>query len=139
MKMNELDTASAERAWQAFQGSLGVAAIRTNKQHERMVALMNQILDVVGENERHPLAGLLDLVGDLVAGYEARAHPVPDAAPREVLQLLMKEHGLTQTALRDELGGQSVVSDILKGKREINSRQAKALAARFGVSPAAFI
>jgi HTH-type transcriptional regulator/antitoxin HigA len=41
--------------------------------------------------------------------------------------------------LRDELGGQSVVSDILKGKREINSRQAKALAARFGVSPAAFI
>ena len=139
MKMNELGTASAERAWQAFQGSLGVAAIRTNKQHERMVALMNQILDVVGENERHPLAGLLDLVGDLVAGYEARAYPVPDAAPREVLQLLMKEHGLTQTALRDELGGQSVVSDILKGKREINSRQAKALAARFGVSPAAFI
>jgi HTH-type transcriptional regulator / antitoxin HigA len=139
MKMNELDTASAERAWQAFQESLGVAAIRTNKQHERMVALMNQILDVVGENERHPLAGLLDLVGDLVAGYEARAYPVPDAAPREVLQLLMKEHGLTQTALRDELGGQSVVSDILKGKREINSRQAKALAARFGVSPAAFI
>ena len=69
----------------------------------------------------------------------ARAHPVPDAAPREVLRLLMKEHGLTQTALRDELGGQSVVSDILKGKREINSRQAKALASRFGVSPAAFI
>lgn len=139
MKMNELDTVSAERAWQAFQESLGVAAIRTNKQHERMVALMNQILDVVGENERHPLAGLLDLMGDLVAGYEARAHKVPDAPPREVLQLLMKEHGLTQTALRDDLGGQSVVSDILKGKREINSRQAKALATRFGVSPAAFI
>jgi HTH-type transcriptional regulator/antitoxin HigA len=139
MKINDLDTASAARAWQAFQGSLGVAAIRTSRQHERMVALMNQILDVVGENQRHPLAGLLDLVGDLVAGYEARAYPVPDAAPREVLQLLMKEHGLTQTALRDELGGQSVVSDILKGKREINARQAKALAARFGVSPAAFI
>ena len=30
--------------------------------------------------------------------------------------------------MRDELGGQSVVGDILKGKREINSRQAKALA-----------
>jgi HTH-type transcriptional regulator/antitoxin HigA len=139
MKMNELDTVAAERAWHAFQGSLGVSAIRSRKQYDRMVALMNQILDVVGENERHPLAGLLDLVGDLVATYESRVHPVPDAAPREVLQLLMNEHGLTQAALRDELGGQSVVSDILKGKREINSRQAKALAARFGVSPAAFI
>ncbi len=139
MKMNEFDTAAAERAWQTFQASLGVAAIRTRKQHEKMVALMNQLLDVVGENERHPLAGLLDMVGDLVAGYEARAQPMPDAPPREVLQLLMRERGLTQTALRDELGGQSVVSDILKGKREINGRQAKALAARFGVSPAAFI
>ena len=137
--MKPLDTVAVERAWQTFQASLGVAAIRTRKQHEKMVALMNQLLDVVGENERHPLAGLLDLVGDLVAGYEARAQSVPDAPPREVLQLLMRERGLTQTALRDELGGQSVVSDILKGKREINGRQAKALAARFGVSPAAFI
>jgi HTH-type transcriptional regulator/antitoxin HigA len=139
MKMNELDTVSARRTWQAFQGTFGLAAIRTRKQHDRTIALLNQLLDVVGENERHPLAGLLDLVGDLVAGYEARAHPVPDAAPRDVLQLLMKEHGLTQAGLRDELGGQSVVSDILKGKRDINTRQAKALAARFGVSPAAFI
>jgi antitoxin component HigA of HigAB toxin-antitoxin module len=31
------------------------------------------------------------------------------------------------------------VSAILNGKRKINSRQAKALAARFRVSPAAFI
>ena len=139
MKMNELDTALAERAWQAFQASLGVAAIRTPRQYEQTVALMNQLLDVIGENERHPLAGLLDLVGELVSAYDARAHPVPDAAPHEVLRLLMKEHRLTQAGLHAELGGQSVVSDILKGKREINSRQAKALAARCGVSPAAFI
>ena len=52
---------------------------------------------------------------------------------------MMKEHGLTQKGLHAELGGHSAVSDILKGRHEINSRQAKALAARFGVSPAAFI
>jgi HTH-type transcriptional regulator/antitoxin HigA len=32
-----------------------------------------------------------------------------------------------------------VVSDILNGKREINARQAKALAARFGVSAGVFL
>jgi HTH-type transcriptional regulator/antitoxin HigA len=64
---------------------------------------------------------------------------VPDAPPREVLRLLMEQNSLTQTDLQRELGGQPVVSAILSGKRKINSRQAKALAARFRVSPAAFI
>jgi HTH-type transcriptional regulator/antitoxin HigA len=51
----------------------------------------------------------------------------------------MERHGLKQTDLSAEIGGQSVVSEILAGKREINARQAKALAVRFGVSAAVFI
>jgi HTH-type transcriptional regulator/antitoxin HigA len=139
MKVKEFDPASAERAWQAFRSSVGIAAIQTPRQYEQTVAFMNQLVDLVGENERHPLAGLLDLVGELVAAYESRIHPVPDAPPREVLRLLMEQNGLTQADLHREVGGQPVVSAILNGKRKINSRQAKALAARFRVSPAAFI
>jgi HTH-type transcriptional regulator/antitoxin HigA len=139
MKVKEFDPAQAERAWQAFRSSLGVAAIQTARQYEQTVAFMNQLVDLVGENERHPLVGLLDLVGELVAAYESRMHPVPDAPPRKVLRLLMEQNGLTQTDLHRKLGGQPVVSAILNEKRKINSRQAKALAARFHVSPAAFI
>ena len=139
MKVKEFDPASAGRAWQAFRAKLGVGAIQTPKQYEHMVALMNRLLDLVGENERHPLAGLLDLVGDLVSAYESREHVVPHAEPREVLRLLMQQNGLTQADLRAELGGQPVVSAILNGKRQINARQAKALAGRFGVSSAVFI
>ena len=51
----------------------------------------------------------------------------------------MEQQSLKQTDLSGEIGGQSVVSDILNGKREINARQAKALGARFGVSAAAFL
>jgi len=139
MKIKEFDPISAERAWQAFRNGIGIAAIQTPGQYGQTVAFMNQLVDLVGENERHPLAGLLDLVGELVAAYEAREHPVPDAPPREVLRLLMEQNGLTQADLRRELGGQPVVSAILSGKRKINSRQAKALAVRFRVSAAAFI
>lgn len=139
MKIREFDATSAERAWQAFRADVGVGAIQTPRQYERTVALMNRLLDLVGENERHPLAGLLDLIGDLVSAYESREHAIPDADPREVLRLLMEQNGLTQADLQAELGGQPVVSAILNGKRQINARQAKALAARFGVSPAAFI
>ena len=139
MKVRDFNVSSAERAWQAFQRSIGVAAIHTPEEYERAVALTNRLLDVVGEDESHPLAGLLDLVGELVAAYEAREQPLPDAAPGEVSRLLMEQNGLTQTDLRQELGGQPVVSAVLNGKRTINARQAKALAARFKVSPAVFL
>jgi HTH-type transcriptional regulator/antitoxin HigA len=139
MKIKDFDVSAAERAWQTFQRNIGVAAIHTPQEYKRTVELTNRLLDVVGEDESHPLAGLLDLVGELLSAYEAREVPVPDASPGEVLQLLMEQNGLAQTDLRAELGGQPVVSEVLNGKRRINARQAKALAARFNVSPASFI
>jgi HTH-type transcriptional regulator/antitoxin HigA len=140
MKREEFDAAVVGRAWAALQkGMGGIGVIRSERQYDRMVRLMNLLIDVVGADERHELASLLDIVGDLVANYETREVPVPDAAPQEVLRLLMDANGLTQSDLRAELGGQSAVSAVLAGKRAINARQAKALAARFNISPAAFI
>ena len=128
-------------AWHAFQSVLPVkiGTIRNDADYERVVAFMNSLLDVVGDDEAHELADLLDLVGQLVEDYEGRRHVIPDAAPHEVLRFLLDQHGLTQTDLAAEIGGQSVVSEILSGKRAINARQAKALAARFGVSAVAFL
>ena len=128
-------------AWHAFQSVLPVkiGTIRNDADYERVVAFMNSLLDVVGDDEAHELADLLDLVGQLVEDYEGTRHVIPDAAPHEVLRFLLDQHGLKQSDLAAEIGGQSVVSDILSGKRAINARQAKALAARFGVSPVAFL
>jgi HTH-type transcriptional regulator/antitoxin HigA len=101
---------------------------------------MDELLNVVGDDEDHPLADLLDVVGMLVAQYEDENTPGlrSDAKPVDVLKFLMEQHGLTQSDLR-EVGTQGVVSEILSGDRQINARQAKALAKRFGVSPAVFL
>lgn len=74
-----------------------------------------------------------------VQDYEERHVEMPDASPAEVLRLLMEQHELRQVDLADLFGSQSNVSEVLNGKREINARQARALARRFGVSPAVFI
>ena len=50
----------------------------------------------------------------------------------------MDEQGLNQSDL-PEVGSQGVVSEILRGRRQINVRQVRALSERFGVSPAVFI
>ena len=60
-------------------------------------------------------------------------------SPHGTLRLLMQQHGLRQVDLKDEVGGQSVISAILNGHRTISASQAKALAGRFGVSVTVFI
>ena len=136
-----INPATIGPAWNAFQSALPIkiGSIHSEDEYEDNVAFMNSLLDVVGDDEEHELADLLDLVGQLVQDYEDTHHAIPDAAPHEVLRFLLDQHELNQSDLAKEIGGQSVVSAILNGKREINARQAKALAARFQVSVAAFL
>ena len=62
---------------------------------------------------------------------------MPECSGAEVLQLLIEEHGLTQSDL-PEVGSQGIVSEVLRGKRELNVRQIRGLAKRFHVSPGVF-
>ena len=102
------------------------------------VKRLNELLDEIGENEKHPLYGLLDRLGALIHVYEEENYPIPDVTGAEVLRFLMDEHGLTQSDL-PEVGSQGVVSEILNGKRELNVRQARLLAGKFKVSSAVFV
>ncbi len=114
-------------------------AIENDRHFKAMVNFMNKLLDRIGDRESHPLMGLLDIVTAFVRDYEERNVEIPDVDPSAVLRFLMEQHSLRQVDLADAFGSQSNVSEVLSGKREINARQARALAKRFGVSPAVFI
>jgi HTH-type transcriptional regulator / antitoxin HigA len=113
-------------------------SIRNEHEYDLAVERLNHLLDEVGTDEQHPLYTLLDTLGTLIHAYEEQHHPMPECSGVDVLHFLMDEHGLTQSDL-PEIGSQGVVSDILRGKRELNIRQIRALAKRFQVSPAVFI
>lgn len=133
-----IDLKSTTRAWEKLQASSGIGPIRDEEDYEERAALLNTLIDTVRDDEAHPLAGFLEIVGELIENYENTHYPIPEAEPREALQFLMEEHGLKQSDLA-EIGSQGVVSEILADKRAINARQAKVLAERFHVSPAVFI
>ncbi len=107
--------------------------------YDALVERMDALMDFIGGDENHPLNGLLHLMGDLVSEYDAiHCDTVQAASGVEVLRHLMGEHGLRQSDL-PEIGSQGVVSEVLSGKRDLNLRQIRALAIRFGVPERMFL
>jgi HTH-type transcriptional regulator / antitoxin HigA len=74
----------------------------------------------------------------LIADYETRQFAIENASGVEVLKELIETNGLRQKDLADDLGGESIVSLILKGKRQLNRHQMEKLSHRFQVSRAVF-
>ena len=129
-----LEKPQFKRAWTVVGEGL---SIKTPHDYKRSIALLDRLLDEIGEDVSHPLFGFLEVLGTLVESYESDHVEIKGATGQAVLSFLMEEHGLTQSDL-PEVGSQGVVSEILHGRRELNTRQIKALSERFHVSPAAF-
>ncbi len=91
--------------------------------------------------EKRPTAAqveAIELLTLLIERYEAENYSLPKAAPADVLRFLLSQHGLKQRDLAEYLGGESVVSEVLSGKRRLNATHIEQLSKRFHVSPAVF-
>ena len=132
------DVQVLRKTWAAFDRIAHLRPIRGEAEYDRTVALMNRLLDVVGDDAEHALSGLLDLVGELVEDYDASHYAIEASEPREVLRYLIELRGLKQGDLAD-IVAQSNLSAILAGKRRISTKLAGKLARYFKVSAAMFI
>ncbi|MET0844619.1 MAG: transcriptional regulator [Pseudomonas sp.] len=106
--------------------------------YDALVQALDELLEMTGVDESHPLMSLVDIIGDWIEEWDHKHHPMPEATGAEVLGYMMREHGLTQSDLPG-VGPQSVVSEILSGKRQLNLRQIRWLAERFNVPVGVFI
>jgi len=135
---DRIDIQALQQTWAAFDRIAHLRPIRSVQEYDRTVALMNYLLDMVGDKENHALASLLDLVGELVEDYESSHFAIEPSDPRAVLQYLIEIRGLKQGDLA-EVVPQSNLSAILAGKRKISATLAGKLAKFFKVSPAVFV
>jgi HTH-type transcriptional regulator / antitoxin HigA len=124
------------KVWPDIQPIFSVP--HNEKDYSRLVNLLDSLIDEVGNNEKHPLASLMETIGSLIETYESQYINEIEGDPIDALNAMMEEHGLKQLDL-SEIGSQGVVSEILSGKRQLNIRQIKILSKRFKVSPAVFI
>lgn len=125
------------KVWAAFQRDIGLRVIRNDAHYERVVEIADALADLV-EDESHELYSMYELALELIEHWENEHVQIPDAEPREVLRFLIEQNNLKQKDLV-EIASQTLISDILAGRRDISKRLAKLLADRFNVEVAAFL
>lgn len=132
--------AAAELAkhFDAIQKLVPLRPIRNEEDYDAAVSALNALLDAGAADEAHPVAVLAATLGELIADYDAEQYPSEPLPAAVVLQHLMEAHGIKQADL-PEVGSQGVVSEILRGRRELNLRQVRALARRFAVPASVFV
>ena len=71
--MQSLNLGQTITAWSAIAETVFVP--HTEQEYERLVALLDSLIDQVGEDETHPLASMMDVIGVLIENYEAEYIP----------------------------------------------------------------
>lgn len=100
-------------------------------------AVIDQLLDRTQLSQDE--SDYLNVLGILVFDYEQKGEPIPDIYGVELLKVLLTERQLRQKDLVPVFKTESIVSDILNGKRQLTVRHIQELAHFFNLSPAVFL
>ena len=65
--MQNLDINQTLNSWRPLSATLYVP--HNEAEYERLVSLLDELVDEVGEEESHPLASLMEVVGVLIEKY----------------------------------------------------------------------
>ena len=110
--------------------------ITSERQHDEYLAVLDKLAskdNPTSEEEKYA-----KVLATLIEAYEEEHHSIPHASPVEVLRTLMDANNLRQKDLVPIFGSESIVSEILHKKRDLNKTHIEKLSRRFHVSPAVF-
>ena len=68
--MQTLDIEKTVHAWRSLAPAVFVP--HSEEEYQRIVSMLDDLIDEVGEDESHPLASLVEVLGALVQNYEDR-------------------------------------------------------------------
>lgn len=107
-------------------------AIKNESDYEERLQYAEELMIRANDGEDH-IYPVLDLVSKKIMEYEETHYPVGETTPESMMEFLMDQHGHKQKDMKD-VATQSVISEILKGKRKLNFKQVQALVSKYSVS-----
>ena len=112
--------------------------IHNEKEYEATQLVIDRLLDLPKLSTEE--SDYLHVLGTLLSEYEQiHESPIPDIYGVELLQVLITERGLRQKDLIPIFKTESIVSDILKGKRQLTVRHIKELGKFFNLDSGVFL
>ena len=110
--------------------------VTSHRQHAEYLSVLDKLASK--ENPTKDEEKYAEVLTTLIEAYEEGRHRIPGASPVEVLRTLMDANDLRQKDLAPIFGSESIVSEVLHKKRDLNKTHIEKLSKRFGVSPAVF-
>jgi HTH-type transcriptional regulator/antitoxin HigA len=74
---NSIDIHKILNVWPSLAGTVFVP--HTEEEYRRLVGLLDSLIDEVGEDESHPLASFMEIIGVLIEKYEDEHVPELEA------------------------------------------------------------
>lgn len=111
------------------------------REYAKLEKILDELIDEVRDNEKHPLAIVMQIIGDNLEQYDNEHYPAIGRTISEIdmVKYLMKSHNLHQNDLADIFGGQANVSKFLNGERQLSKNQIAGLKKKFGISADFFV
>lgn len=111
------------------------------KEYAKLEKILDELIDEVRDDEKHPLAEAMQIIGDNLEQYDNEYHPAigQSITDIEMVKYLMKSNQLHQKDLAGIFGGQANVSKFLHGERLLSKNQIAGLKKLFGISADFFV
>nr|HAT8715417.1 transcriptional regulator [Legionella jordanis] len=112
-----------------------------DQEYKNLEEILDALIDEVRDNESHPLALAMEIIGENLEQYDNEYFPIigENVTDIEMVKYLMKNHNLTQKDLAPIFGSQANVSKFLNGERNLAKNHICELKKKFKLSADFFL
>ena len=118
--------------------ALPLRPLRSDGELDQAIAMIDRLLArgrLAGDEEDY-----LDVLSDLVEKYEDRHYPIERVSGLDALRHLVESSGKTRATVAAESGlAELTLSEVLLGRRRLNTRHIGILARYFRIDPGVFL
>lgn len=109
---------------------MNIKPIKTEKDYQAALKQIDKLWDAKPNTSR---GDKLEILVTLVEAYEQKHYPIGPPDPIEAIKFRMEQMGLTQSDLAEAMEGKNLVSEVLRGKKNLTLKMARELHKRFNI------
>lgn len=81
LTLTRRDISSLSKHFEAINAKVPLHPISTAEEYDAAIQALNALLDTGAADERHPLASLAAVLGELIGDYDDLHHQLPEVTP----------------------------------------------------------